>query len=331
MANVFGSSGGKSGSSLNNSNRDISSSTASTRGFSRSSGTVSNSNVTSTNVFGNKSSSLSCNDAGISRVLPTSSEALQGSQTQAFPSSPNIFSKGENSGENANLRDFYTKSEIQKLLKLKADISAVYTEDEVDQLLLNLNAQINLNLADFITEAQADQKISDSYSDVITYLGANYYDRTALYTKVQIDNLLAGITDISTDDFILKEPNNTSNNTINPGSNNAIPLTLVASSNLNTTTVQHWIDSQSNSIGRIRNSGKVEFYGYMSLGDNIESWRPALNVNARRISGVANPVQTFDAVNKKYMEDFVVETVSDAQQQGGGGGEGIYNIDCLTY
>jgi hypothetical protein len=252
---------------------------------------------------------------------------LRGSQTQTFASSPNVFSKGENSGEGVNLRDFYTKSEIQKLLKLKADISAVYTEEEVDQLLLDLRASINLDLTDFITEEQADQKISDSYDNVVTYLGTNYYDRTVLYTKAQVDSLLANVVDVSTDDFVLREPSSTSNNTINPGSNNAVPLTLVASNNVNATTVQHWVNSQSNSIGRIRSSGQVEFYGYMSLGENIESWRPALDVNIRRISGVADPIHVFDAVNRKYMEDFVIEAVSDVQQ----GEVGTLDVDCLTY
>jgi hypothetical protein len=277
------------------------------------------------NVFGGGGSS--CGDSGISRVLPTSSEAIQGSQTQTFTSSPNVFSKTRGGVDGVNLRDFYTKSEVQKLLKLKADISTVYTEEEVDQLLLNLRASINLDLADFITEAQADQKISDSYDDVVSYLGINYYDRTVLYTKTQVDSLLAGIAGISTDDFVLKEPGTTLNNTVNPGSNNAVPLTLIASSNTNITTVQHWIDSQSNSIGRIRNSGRVEFYGYMSLGENIESWRPALDANERRISGVADPIHSLDAVNKNYLETYVIDAVDGIIQ----GTEMVYNIDCLEY
>jgi hypothetical protein len=277
------------------------------------------------NVFGGGGSS--CGDSGISRVLPTSSEAIQGSQTQTFTSSPNVFSKTRGGVDGVNLRDFYTKSEIQKLLRLKADISAVYTEEEVDQLLVDLRASINLDLADFITEAQADQKISDSYDDVVNYLGVNYYDRTVLYTKAQVDSLLAGAVGVSTDDFVLKEPTSTLNNTIAPGSNGAVPLTLIASSDPDITTVQHWINSQSNSIGRIRNSGRVEFYGYMSLGDNIESWRPALDVNERRISGLADPIHSLDAVNRNYLETYVLEAVDNIAQ----GTEVVYNIDCLEY
>jgi hypothetical protein len=278
------------------------------------------------NVFGGGGGS-SCGDSGISRVLPTSSEALQGSQTQTFTSSPNVFSKGRSGAEGASLRDFYTKSEVQKLLKLKADISAVYTEEEVDQLLVALRASINLDLADFITEAQADEKISDSYDDVVNYLGINYYDRTVLYTRAEIDGFLAGIAGVNTADFVLKQPETTLDNTINPGSNEAVPLTLRGSSNPNTTTVQHWVNSQSNSIGRIRNSGRVEFYGYMSLGENIEQWRPALDANERRISGVADPLHTLDAVNRNYLETYVAEAVNNINQ----GSEIVYDIDCLEY
>jgi hypothetical protein len=325
MANIFG--GGRSSSSLGASVPAGASPSHQTQAFSPSSNNTSSGSGASTNVFGSRSAGSLCNDSGARRVLSTSPEALQGSQTQTFTSSPNVFSKGDNFGESANLRDFYTKSEVQKLLRLKADISAVYSEEEVDELLADLRADINLDLAGFITEAEVDQKISDSYGDVLEYLGINYYTRAVLYTKTQVDNLIAGVVGVSADDFVLKNPGSTLSNTINPGSNNAVPLTLIASSNSNVTTVQHWVDSQSNSIGRVRNSGRVEFYGYMSLGENIESWRPALDVNVRRISGVADPIHTLDAVNKKYMEDFVVEVVDDIQR----GEDGVYNIDCLTY
>lgn len=311
MANIFG--GGKSGT-----NRPLS--TPSSVSHANQSQTFSS----SPKVY----SGPSCGgDSGVNRVLPTSSEALRGSQTQTFSSTPSVYSKTQSAIGDSNFQDFYTKSEIQKLLKTKADISSVYSEEEVDQLLVDLRASINLDLADFITEAQADEKISDSYDSVINYLNVNYYDRTVLYTKAQIDSLLAQITGVSSEDFILKQPETTLDNTISPGSNNAIPLTLVASSNTNVTTVQHWIDSQSNSIGRIRKSGKVEFYGYMNLGENIEQWRPALDVSERRISGLADPIHLLDAVNRRFLELYVTTAISESNQGGGG----VYIIDCLEY
>jgi hypothetical protein len=279
------------------------------------------------NVFGGGGTSSSCGDSGISRVLPTSSEALQGSSTQTFTSSPNVFSKGKGGTDGVNLRDFYTKSEIQKLLRLKADISSVYTEEEVDQLLANLQASINVDIADFITEPEVDEKISDSYDSLVAYLTLNYYTRSALYTKTEIDNLLEGLGGLSPADFVLKAPQITSDNTIAPGGNAAVPLTLVASTNPDITTIQHWIDNESNSVGRVRTSGRVEFYGYMSLGENIETWRPALDVNERRISGVADPIHLLDAVNRHYMEEYVTDVVDSIIR----GSDTLYDIDCLEY
>ena len=89
-------------------------------------------------VFGSGGSSPSCGDSGISRVLPTSQEALNTSQTQSFSSSPNVYSKTRSATGEANLQDFYTKSDIHRLLKTKADISSVYTKAEVDARLSNL-------------------------------------------------------------------------------------------------------------------------------------------------------------------------------------------------
>jgi len=65
----------------------------------------------------------------------------------------------------------------------------------------------------------------------------------------------------------------------------------------------------------------------MVVGQNIESWRPALDVNVRRISGVADPIHLLDAVNKKYVEDYVTEVVDNIVQ----GEDENYVIDALVY
>lgn len=264
-------------------------------------------------------------DGGVSKVLPTSSEALQGGQTQGFSSTPSVYSKAQSSIEDSGLQDFYTKSEVQKLLRVKADISSVYTKDEVDATLNELEAEINQSLLGFITESEVDTKISTSYDSIFSYLSQNYYTRSQTYSKTQVDSLIAAI-EVG-DEFVMKQPATTADNTISPGTNNAIPLTLVASTNSNISTIQHWVDSQSNSVGRVRTSGRVEFYGHMLLGQSIESWRPALDVNTRRIAGLAYPVHPQDAVSKSYMEGFVVETIDNIIQ----GEDESYLIDALEY
>lgn len=273
-------------------------------------------------VFG---SSQSCNSGGITRVLPTSSESLQTTQTQTFSSSPNIYSKSQPSSGDLNLRDFYNKSDIHRLLKLKADISSIYSKSDIDLRFSSLQSQFNASITEFITESETDVKILNLYNTIVSEIGNSYYQKSFLYTKSEIDSLLEAIP--LGDEFISLEPETTLRNTINPGSNNAVPLSIKASSNPNITTVQHWINSQSNSIGRVRTSGRVEFYGDMILGQNVESWKPALDVNMRRISGVANPTHVFDAVNKKYMEDFIIEVIDNISQ----GEDKSYIVDALEY
>lgn len=274
-------------------------------------------------VFGG--GSTPCGDNGISRVLPTSPDALQAGQSQAFSSAPNVYSRSKANAGDINLQDFYTKSEVQRLLRTKADISSVYTKTEVDSSLVALENQINQSLLAFITEPEVDAKIAASYSSALSYVSQNYFTKSQTYSRSQVDSLIAAI-EVG-DGFVVKQPSTTADNTISPGANEAIPLTLVASTDPDITTIQHWVDNQSNSVGRVRTSGKVEFYGYMALGQNTESWRPALDVSSRRISGVADPIHILDAVNRKYMEDFVVDAIDNIQQ----GLDNAYDIDCLVY
>lgn len=274
---------------------------------------------------GGSSPAPGCGDGGVSRVLPTSSEALRAGPTQSFSSSPNVYSKSQSAIGDSNLQDFYTKSEVQKLLRIKADISSVYAKEEVDGAIGALEAEVNASLLEFITETEVNTKVSASYNSVLSYLAQNYYGQTQTYSKGEVNSLVATIS-LGTG-FLKKQPTTTADNTIAPGANEAIPLTLVASTDTDITTIQHWVDTQSNSVGRVRTSGQVEFYGNMVLGQNIEGWRAALDTNQRRISGVADPIQLLDAVNKKYMEDYIVYVVDNIQR----GEDGIYDIDARVY
>ena len=273
-------------------------------------------------VFGG-GSGASCGDKGFNRVLPTSPDAVQ--STQTFSSSPNVYSKPSAGIDNLSLKDFYNKSEVQKLLKVKADISQVYSKEEVDALVEGVESGFNALIQDFISEQEIDAKISTSYDTTLSYLSNNYYNTSQIYSKIEVDNLIDALE--LGDGLVKTQPTTTADNTISPGANEAVPLTLVASTDADITTIQHWIDNQSNSVGRVRTSGRVEFYGHMVLGENIEAWRPALDANERRISGVADPIHTLDAVNKKYMEDYIVDVIDNIQQ----GEDGAYDIDCLVY
>jgi hypothetical protein len=239
---------------------------------------------------------------------------------------PNVCLKPNAGTYGVNLCDFYTKSDINKFLKTKVDVGSVYDKGRVDSLLASLQANVNSSITSLTTEAELAAALSALSQTILADVQNNYYTKTNLYTKYEIDALLSEVT-TNPDDFVSKAPASLLQNTINPEGAQAIPLTLVASSASQVDVVQQWIDHQSNSIGRVRKSGQVEFYGNMFLGKNIESWRPALDVSERRIAGVANPIHPLDAVNKDYMEDYITEVINNVVQ----GDDKNYIIDALVY
>jgi hypothetical protein len=274
------------------------------------------------NVFGGGGGS--CGTGGVQRVLPTSPDVTQ--STQTFSTQPNVYSKPQSTTENVNLRDFYTKAEVNKVLKTKADVGNVYDKDTVDSLLQTLEGQINTSMGGMVSEAELSAQLLSLSQTIQGDIQSNYYEQSVLYTKYEIDALIAEVT-TNPDDFVNKAPTSLLQNTINPLTNEAIPLTLIASSSPNVDVVQQWIDDESNSIGRIRTSGQIEFYGNLFLGQNVEAWRPALDVSERRIAGVANPIHSLDAVNKDYMEDYITEVIDNVVQ----GDDKNYIIDALVY
>lgn len=274
------------------------------------------------NVFGGGGGS--CGTGGVQRVLPTSPDVTQ--STQTFSTQPNVYSKPQSTTENVNLRDFYTKAEVNKVLKTKVDIGSVYDKDTVDSLLQTLEGQINVSMSGMVSETELSAQLLSLSQTIQGSIQSNYYEQSVLYTKYEIDALIAEVT-TDPDNFINKAPTSLLQNTINPLTNQAIPLTLIASSSPNVDIVQQWIDDESNSIGRIRTSGQIEFYGNLFLGQNVEAWRPALDVSERRIAGVADPIHTLDAVNKGFMEDYITEVIDNVVQ----GDDKNYIIDALVY
>ena len=276
------------------------------------------------NVFGGGGGN--CGTGGVQRVLPTSPDATQSNASQTFSTQPNVYAKPKAGADGINLRDFYTKSDINKFLKAKADIGSVYDKGEVDSLLAALQASVNSSILPLVTEAELASALSSLSQTLLADVQSNYYTKDVLYTKYELDILFADVT-TDPDDFVSKSPTLLLQNTIDPGSSQAIPLTLVASESTQVDVVQQWIDHEANSIGRIRKSGQVEFYGNLILGENIESWRPALDASERRIAGVADPIHTLDAVNKGFMEDYVTEVIDNVVQ----GDDKNYIIDALVY
>lgn len=277
------------------------------------------------NVFGGGSSSSQ--SGGISKVIPTARDAVSTSSQPTFSSQTNVFGAPTSIGtEGVDLRDFYTKSEVQRLLRTKSDVSSSATKEELDVAVISLEQKIQEDTIHFVNDNDVDLKISSSFENVLDYLASNYIEGRYLYSKSEVDEKFNEI-DLNEADLLKRSPDTTLENTIDPQSKFAIALTIKGSSHPEIFSIQEWVDYEDNTVGRVRSDGRVDFYGSMFLGNKIETWRPALDVNERRISGVADPIHKLDAVNKKYMEDTVAQVVDDVIREG----DLIFTIDCQEY
>ena len=110
------------------------------------------------NVFGGGGSN--CGTGGVQRVIPTSPDVTQSNSSQTFSTQPNVYSKPKAGTDGVNLRDFYTKSDINKFLKTKVDIGSVYDKSEVDSLLASLQAGVNASINNLTTEAELASALS---------------------------------------------------------------------------------------------------------------------------------------------------------------------------
>lgn len=274
-------------------------------------------------VFGGGNKGPGCGDGGVTRSIPTSRDAISPSDQQTYTSQPNIYSKPR-SGDSGvfDQREYYTKADINRFLKLKADLSAVYTEEEVDRKLSDLQSAISSSLGDYVTSPDLTLSLQELEDSIFVHLSTNYYTTENLYTKTEIDNLISAL-DIG-DGFIKSEPTLQSEAFIDAGDEDVIALRLKGSTSSNISDVQTWIDHENNTIGRVLKSGQVDFYGNMMLGENIPSWRPALDVSERRIAGVADPMDRLDAINKRYMEDYISEVIDNVDDKN-------YIVDALVY
>lgn len=274
------------------------------------------------NVYGN-SNSGSCGPSG-GNILPAPKQTVV--PARAVASNPNVFRSGENAAKSFDPRDFYTRREVDRYLNDKADTVNIYykeylyTKQEID------NKLQALNLSSYTTESYVDDQISFSVNQINSNINSNYYSKTQLYTKTQIDSL---INSVSTNaDYISKSPSNVDDVTITPQTGSlSISLLVKASNNLATTTVQRWENSSTDFLAGIYADGKATFTNLVNMGENVDSNGVALNTNERRIAGVADPVNNLDAVNKTYMERFITTTIDDVLTDS----DENYLIDALEY
>ena len=127
--------------------------------------------------------------------------------------------------------DFYTKSEINTLLASKAGTSTTYTQAHIDGQLSSLSDSISSLSALAIDQTDLNTALGDLQTEIEGDIAATYATLANTYTKTEVDGFINDL-DLDPNTLLRKEPSTTDTNTIDPGSNNAIPLTLRGSRRL---------------------------------------------------------------------------------------------------
>jgi hypothetical protein len=223
------------------------------------------------------------------------------------------------------VQDFYTKTEINRLLGSKAVVSTVYTRSYLDTEINRIDGLISGLSASQIEQPDLDTQLSSLRSSIESGVATTYATISDTYSKSEVDNLIDAV-DLDPNNFLRKVPANTGDNTINPGSNDVVALTVRGSST--NALVTQWLDDTSDTIGYVSNSGSVTFENLLTVGRLISNGGIALNVSSKRITGVANPVLASDAVPFSYLQSYVVDFFEDAVRPDT---STFYNLDGGVY
>jgi hypothetical protein len=216
-------------------------------------------------------------------------------------SSGNIFGNPCSSGLRG-VSDYYTKDQINSLLLSKANTSNTYTRLYLDGQFSTLQGNINSLNSSKVSLSLLESSLNSLETEVLETVSGLYYPKEDLYTKPEIDLLLESL-DLDPDSYVRIEPENSEENTIYPGSNNATPLTLRGSSN--NAFVQRWLANNTDLIGHVSNNGSVLFERELTLGRLVPSGGVALNTNGKRITNLGNPQLGVDAIPYNFMRDYV--------------------------
>jgi hypothetical protein len=164
------------------------------------------------------------------------------------------------------ISDLYTKAEINQLLNAKANLSQVYTRTYLDNQF------------------------------------ALYATLANTYTKSEVNSLVSAINQ-NFNNYLRKVPTTLQPNIINPGNNNTVALTIRGSAtNL---LISEWLNSSGSTVAYIGSNGNATFENKVTIGQLTLAGSVALDVQSRRISGVADPVDDSDAVPYSFLQSYV--------------------------
>ncbi len=194
--------------------------------------------------------------------------------------------------------DSYTKSEVNTLLAAKAGTSTTYTRAYLDGRLSTLENSISSLSASAIDQTDLDTALGALQVEIEGDVAATYATLAGTYTKSEVDGLISTL-DLDPDTLLRRVPTDTATNTVDPGSNDAIPLTLRGSST--NAIVQQWLNNSGDKIGYISNNGTTTLEGPLTLGRLVSDGNAALSVSNKRITGLSNPAIGADAVSLNYL------------------------------
>lgn len=205
--------------------------------------------------------------------------------------------------------DFYTKPETNQLLAAKANVSTVYTRAYIDNLQLTLSNSISAVASSQVTQPELDLALLNLQTEIESDAVSLYATKTDTYTKTEVDGLLAGL-DLDPASFVRTSPASTAENTIDPGSANAVALTIRGSST--NPTVTEWLNSSGDTVAYAKNNGEFGVEQLLRVGRLISDGGVAIHTNNKRITALGNPVLNTDAVPLGFLKSYILDFYNDS-------------------
>jgi len=200
--------------------------------------------------------------------------------------------------------DYYTKAEVNQLLNAKANTSTIYTRSHLDSIFSNINNSVLSLESSKVSQDSLQDSLNSLQTTIENNISNLYATLEDTYSKVEVDALIGSV-DLDPDTLLRRSPETSEVNTVNPGDNDAIALTVRGSS-VNPT-VTRWLNSSGESIGYISNSGVVTIENRLNLGRLVTSGGVALDISGKRIIGVPSPVSSSDVVPLGYLQSYILD------------------------
>jgi hypothetical protein len=223
------------------------------------------------------------------------------------------------------VQDYYTKAETNSLLGAKANTSTTYTRTYLDAALATIGNTLASLSASQVTSAGLSAALASLQGTIESGVAATYATLADTYTRSEVDSLVAGI-NLDPDTLLRRTPATTAQNTINPGANNAVALTIRGSST--NPVVSEWRDNTNDRIGYVTNTGRVVFENKLTVGRLVSDGDFSIDASGRRITGVADPIIGTDAVPYSTLQSYVIDFFEDVVRPDP---TTVFSLDAGTY